>query len=306
MRKARILITGSSGTVGTRLFEKLLEKGYKVVGFDKRKNEWSLSLDKLTIRGNLLDQRDIKKIPKNFDIIVHLAANARVYDSVVDPTLALENMLTTYNTLEFARENKIKKFIFSSSREIYGNREQQKKFEEKEADFHICEGPYAASKVSGEALTYAYRNCYGIDYIIFRLSNVYGMYDQSERFIPLMIRRMRKDQKVYIYGKDKLLDFTYIDDCIDGIIKGIEKFQRAKNNTFNLAGGKGCKLVDVANLIKKLLKSKSQIIVTEPRTSEVIRYIADISQAKKILGYRPKYSLEKGVRASLDWYLNQK
>ncbi|MCH7759651.1 NAD-dependent epimerase/dehydratase family protein, partial [Patescibacteria group bacterium] len=84
-KKQKILITGSSGTIGTRLFEKLLEKNYDIIGFDKKPNIWHKKLNKLTIKGNLLDINDIKKIPANIDLIIHLAANARVYDLVVDP-----------------------------------------------------------------------------------------------------------------------------------------------------------------------------------------------------------------------------
>lgn len=120
----KILITGSSGTIGTRLFEKLLEQKYKVIGFDKKSNIWRKSLNGLTIKGDLLKKEDIEKIPKDINLIVHLAANARVYDSVLSPDLALENIVSTYNILNFSRKNKVGKIIFSSSREIYGNRKK--------------------------------------------------------------------------------------------------------------------------------------------------------------------------------------
>lgn len=119
-----ILITGSSGTIGTRLFEKLLENNYKVVGFDKKENKWQESLNKMTIRGDLLKKEDIGKIPKNIDLIIHLAANARVYDLVLEPDLALENVVSTYNILEFARKSKVNKIIFLSSGETYRNRKK--------------------------------------------------------------------------------------------------------------------------------------------------------------------------------------
>ena len=297
----KILITGSSGTIGTALFEKLLEQGYKVVGFDKKPNQWHSNLNKLTIIGNLLSEQDIKKIPTDFDLIVHLAANARVYNLVLKPELALENIVTTYNILEFAHKNKIKNFIFSSSREIYGNR-KQRILKEEDVDLQFCESPYAASKFSSEALTQAFSKCYGVNYIIFRLSNVYGKYDLSNRFVPLMIRKMQKNQNVYIYGKNKLLDFTYIDDCIKGIIKGIERFPKIKNSTFNIATGKGEKLIEVAKLLKKTLGSKSNVLIKPSRQGEVIRFVADISKAKKILGYSLDYSIQKGIKLTINWY----
>lgn len=297
----KILITGSSGTIGTRLFEKLLEKGHDVVGFDKEQNKWHEKLDKLTIQGNLLSKEDIKKIPKGIDMIVHLAANARVYDLVVEPDMALENVTSTYNILEFARKNNVKKILFSSSRETYGNRKKAVA-REIDVDIQLAESPYSASKISDEVFVYAYTRCYGINHIVLRFSNVYGMYDESDRFVPLMIRKMKKNEDIVIFGKDKMLDFTYIDDCVGGIIQCIEKFNKVKNNTFNLAYGKGAKLVDVAKMIKQELNSKSRMSLKSNRTGEVVKYVADISKAKKVLGYKPSTVVEEGIRLSIDWY----
>src|SRR3989344_6892372 len=275
--KKKILITGSSGTIGTRLFEKLLQEGFSVIGFDKQKNKWHKHLNNLTIVGNLLSGKDIKKIPKDIDVIVHLAANARVYDLVVEPDLALENVVTTYNILEFARKNKIKKIIFSSSREVYGNRKKSIAHE-KDFNLELSESPYSASKISNEAFVYAYKKCYGIDYIVLRFSNVYGMYDESDRFIPLMIKKMKNNEDISVFGKNKVLDFTYIDDCVNGIFLCIKKFHQEKNNIFNIAFGRGIKLIDVAKMIKKDLKSKSKITLKPNRTGEVVEYVADISK----------------------------
>ena len=300
----KFLITGSSGTIGTRLFEKLLEKNYNVIGFDKNHNKWRGNLNKFTIIGDLLKKEDIAKIPNDIDMIVHLAANPRVYDLVVKPDLALENVVTTYNVLEFARKNKVKRVIFPSSREVYGNKKEMVS-KETDVDIERCESPYAASKISDEALIYSFSKCYGINYIVCRFSNVYGMYDESERFIPLILRKMKKNKNIEIFGKDKVLDFTYIDDCVEGIIKCIEKFDNVKNNTFNIAFGKGSKLIDVTKLIKKNLQSKSRILLGKNRQGEVVRFVADISKAKKMLGYEPKYNLKDGVKLTIDWYAKQ-
>jgi UDP-glucose 4-epimerase len=297
---AKILITGSSGTIGTRLFEKLLEEGYETIGFDKNPNKWHKNLNNLTIIGNLLDKDDIKKIPDNVDLIIHLAANARVHDSVINPELAFENVVMTYNILNFMRQKKIRKIIFSSSREVYGNR---KKIIAKEEDIniHLCESPYAASKITGEALVYSYCKCYNIDSIVLRFSNVYGMYDQSERFVPSMIKRMKKNADVQIFGKEKILDFTYINDCINGVISCIKKFNSAKNNVYNISFGRGFSLIDIAKIIKKELKSKSKILIKKSRKGEVVKFSADISKAKKVLNYNPEYAPEKGLKLSVDW-----
>lgn len=303
MKKIRkILITGSSGMIGTRLFEKLLEEKYEVIGFDKKPNIWNSELNKLTIKGDLLRQKDIDKIRERFDLIVHLAANPYVYNSVINPDLAKENVDMTYNILEFARQKKIGKIIFSSSREVYGNLKGKTDFNEKDIDITRCESPYAASKISAETLIYAFSKCYKINYIIFRLSNVYGMYDNSERFVPILLRDMNKNKEIYIYGKNKFLAFTYIDDCIGGIVKGIENFSKAKNNVFNLAGRNSSNLFKLAQTLKRNLQSKSKIIIKNIRTGEVISFTADISKIKKILLWSPKYSIKLGVEKTINWY----
>ncbi|OGZ88396.1 MAG: hypothetical protein A2463_00565 [Candidatus Staskawiczbacteria bacterium RIFOXYC2_FULL_32_10] len=115
---------------------------------------------------------------------------------------------------------------------------------------------------------------------------------------------MKNKEKVEIFGKNKLLDFTYIDDCVDGIIKSIEKFDKVKNNTFNIASGKGQKLIDVAKIIKKELKSKSKILLRANRTGEVVKYVANISKAKKMLEYKPIFEIKKGLSLSIKWYKN--
>lgn len=296
-----ILITGSSGTIGTRLFEKLLEQDYKVIGFDKKQNQWDSELNKLTIKGDLLQEKDLKKIPKNIDLIIHLAANARVYNSVLNPILALENMVMTYHILEFARKKNIPRFILASSREVYGNRGESISSED-EVNIYLSESPYSAMKIGAEALVYAYRKCFSIRDIVLRFSNVYGRYDTSDRFVPLMIKKMRKNQDVSIYGEDKVLDFTYLDDCVNGIIKSVMLFSKAQNNTLNIASGKGYTLVEAAQFIKEFLGSKSKIHIKANRKGEVVQFIADLSKVKSILGYKPKYSIQTGLKESVKWY----
>jgi UDP-glucose 4-epimerase len=301
MKINKILITGSSGTIGTRLFESLLEKKYQVVGFDKQKNIWHESLDKLTVQGNLLNAGDFERLPHDIDVIVHLAANARVHDLVLDPELARDNMEMTYRLLAFAKQRGISRIVFSGSREVYGNRKKMTAAEN-DVDIALCESPYAASKISNEVLIHSFAKCYGLHYIIHRFSNVYGRYDMSDRFIPLLVRKMKNNEPIEIFGKDKTLDFTYIDDCVAAVVLSIERFDRVQGNVFNIASGRGQTLTQVAQLMKKKLDSKSKIVIRKNRTGEVVQFIANIAKAKKMLGYRPQYSLEQGLELALEWY----
>lgn len=300
----KILITGSSGTIGTRLFETLLEQGYDVIGVDKESHSWNNQ--SLADRTIILDLRDktsvINNLPKDVDLIIHLAANARVHNLVIDPSLARDNFEITFNVLEFARENNIKKFMFSSSREVYGNSE---KITHTEDDVHLlhCESPYTASKIGGEALVRSYHLCYQIDSVIFRLSNVYGMYDKSDRLIPLFIRLCHEGSDLVVYGKDKIVDLTYIDDCIAGIASAIADFSSVKNKVYNLAYGSGSLITDVAYSIQKKMHSQNKVQIQGNRTGEVIQYIADITMAKNSFAFNPKTSVQEGIELSVDWYL---
>lgn len=281
--------------------EKLLALGYNVIGADIKHNEWNEKIDKLTHIVDLTDKRAVNKLPNDFDIIIHLAANARVYDLVVNPELARDNFEMIFNMLEFSRKNEIKSFVFSSSREVYGNSGKLIHSEEN-ADIKHTESPYSATKLGGEALVRSYNQCYNTDFIIFRFSNVYGMYDNSNRVIPLFINLCRQGKDLTVFGKEKMLDFTYIDDTISGIISGIENFDTVKNNVFNLGYGQGTSILKVAELIKQELKSNVNIHLKENRTGEVVKYIADISNAKAKLGYDPKVKIGEGIKKSIEWY----
>ena len=302
----KILVTGSSGTIGTRLCERLMADGHDIVGADWKPCKWNPTVEKIRIDIDLRDKKQLEAHSSKLqaDMIIHLAANARVYELVERPERAMDNFIDTFNILEFARVNGIKKMMFASSRETYGNIHlpNGQKYSEDKAHFMTCESPYTASKIGGEALFEAYKRCYSIDVIIWRFSNVYGMYDDSVRVVPLFFRQAKAGEPMKVFGKDKLLDFTYIDDCVDGIVLGIDKWETAKNDTYNLAYGEGSTILSLAELMKKLLNSDSKIEIGNARTGEVTHYIADISKAQKKLGYSPKVSFEEGVRKSVEWY----
>ncbi|MEA1979822.1 MAG: NAD-dependent epimerase/dehydratase family protein, partial [candidate division Zixibacteria bacterium] len=202
----KILITGSSGTIGSALCIKLATQKKKFIPLDIKPFLWDDKIDKKTIRFDLRKSLTKTKLPFKPNMIIHLAANARVHDLVVNPKLALDNYMMTHNILEYARLNKIEKFIYASSREVYGESSKPKR---KENDTHISniKSPYTASKFGAEAMVHAYHECYGIKPVIIRFSNVYGRYDISERVVPLFIYYALRNRDIYIFGKGKKLDF---------------------------------------------------------------------------------------------------
>ncbi len=311
----RIIITGSSGQIGTNLALRLLRDGHTVFGVDRRVNTWTDAFPTLL--------QDLSAPYRDFvggiggapyppgDIVVHLAANAKVHELVEHPHRALENIIVTFNVLEYCRANNLP-IVFSSSREVYGDIHRYIT-EEEQANFKFTESPYSASKISGEALIYSYARCYHMRYLIFRFSNVYGRYDDDiermERVIPLFIRRINRGEPVTVYGKEKILDFTFVDDCVEGIYRGMERLLAGQvyNHTINLAYGEGNSLVHMAELVGKALQVTPEIKV-EPakRPGEVTHYVANIGLARKLLDYTPQVPLEEGIPQAVTWATRQK
>lgn len=300
----RVLITGSSGQIGTNLGLALMERGDHVDGVDIRKNTWT---DRIPTRlVDLSKARPDEISPRgDYDVVVHLAAFAKVFELVEHPDRALQNIQMAFNSLEFARKHKLP-FIFASSREVYGDIHRHVT-DEAAADFVVAESPYSASKIAGEAMIYSYAECYDLKYLVFRFSNVYGRFDcdieRMERVIPLFVRKILRNEPIVVFGKEKVLDFTYYEDCVNGVMKGIDALVggRVKCQTVNLAFGQGNSLVDVVNLISLTL-GKTPAVTYEPaRPGEVMRYVADINKARELLGYNPQTPLSSGLPKSIHW-----
>ncbi len=302
MRKKIVVVTGSSGTIGTRLCEYLFtQKQFHIIPVDWKKNPWNNEINQRTVRVDLRNSAaTFKKLPKQADQVIHLASNARVYDLVKEPKLACDNMLTTFNVLEYAR-HRAQGIIFASSREVYGGTSDYVHAEQK-VDIRMCENSYAASKLAGEAMVWSYFRSYHLPFIIYRFANVYGMYDVSNRVIPFFLQKLSKNLPISIYGKDKLLDFTYIDDTIHGLTLGMNRFSKVCNNAYNIASGAGVRIVNLAHDLKNRLNSRSKISITDNRTGEMVRFVADIRLAKKRLGYRPLVTMRDGLDRSVEWY----
>lgn len=296
-----VLVTGSSGSIGTALTSELLERGYDVTGADVRENPWLARVNDRTLITDLSDTNEVEQLPRDVDTVVHLAAHARVHDIVKDPRRAKENVETLFNVLEFARDAGIPNFIFASSREVYGN-ESDFINDEPEITVSGCESPYAASKVGGEALVQSYDECYDMNCGILRFSNVYGKYDDSDRVVPLFLEQASEGETMTVYGEGKLLDFTYIEDCVDGIVNCISSMNRISGEVLNIASGNGSSLIELAETVNEHVEPGSPVEVESNRTGEVQKFVADISKAEKTVGYDPEYTLAEGIEETVRWY----
>ncbi|MHC4442464.1 MAG: NAD-dependent epimerase/dehydratase family protein [Planctomycetota bacterium] len=299
----KVLITGSSGQIGTNLALHLLNRGDKVVGIDLRPNPWTDKIDTLRLDLLTAGAKDFPKPP--FEVVVHMAAHAKVFELVEYPYRALDNVKSCFSILDYSRQNKIP-FIFGSSREVYGDIHRHVT-EEQAADFVVAESPYSASKIAGEAFIYSYAECYSLPYLVFRFSNVYGRYDNDidrlERVLPLFVNKIANDRPIVVYGKEKVFDFTYVDDCVSGLVRGIDTLvaDKVKNQTINVAYGQGNTLTDVVNIISLALNKTPKVTYEPARPGEVMRYVADISKARKLLGYDPQTPLTAGIPLAIKW-----
>ena len=299
----RILITGSSGQIGTNLALRCIEAGHQVLGVDIRRNGWTqafpsvlLDLSAASADAALGQAQREHGRP---DVVVHLAAHAKVHLLVQRPALAMENIVMTQQVLEYCREATLP-IVFSSSREVYGNASRASTCESDAVPSHAA-SPYAASKIAGEALVQSYGRCYGLPWLLFRLSNVYGRYDNDlermERVIPLFTRKLLEGEPLTVFGADKVLDFTHVDDCVSGLFAGIEALHqgRLRDETFNLARGQGHTLVQMARWLAAALDCQAEIRLAPAQAGEMTHYVANIDKARALLGYAPATALREGL-----------
>lgn len=266
------IMTGHKGLIGSFLLEKLKKEGHKpILLIDLREGQNIIDLDKIELK-------------EKVDIMIHLAAFCKINKAIANPDFAFENnVLGTYKVLEFCRKNNIPKIVYTSSSRVL---EDEK-------------NPYTASKIYGEELCKGYCDCYNINYVIIRPSTVYGPFnDKTARLVDIFIRNALENKELQIFGdKSKTLDFTYINDFIAGFILAMEQ----KNKEFDIATGKGTRLIDVAEMIIKYLGSKSKIVFLPSEKAQPQNVELDI-RAMKEIGYSPKISIEDGLRRTMDWY----
>lgn len=271
-----IFITGHKGLIGSSLKKRLIEDGNKIVGeLDLRENN-----------EDIVNINKIKKPTEKIDLLIHTAAHCKINESIANPEKTFHsNVLGTYEVFEFARKNAISKIIYFSSSRVLSPEKN----------------PYTASKLYGENLCKAYKDSYGIDYLIIRPSTVYGQsWDETKRLMHIFITNALGNKPLEIYGdpKTKTLDFTYIQDFVDAIMLAING---PANKDYTISGGGESLIYDLAKEIIKKTNSKSKIIIKLPEIAQPQKVNCDISEIKKI-GYVPKIPLSKGIDECIDFY----
>lgn len=314
---SKVFITGGTGFIGAAIAKKLINEGDDMLLHDAFLNfidplesnyETLLKLrlkdikDKVkVVRGDIRHKGRFLKILQEFqpEIVVHLAALPIATASNIYSEDAFGiNLYGTINVLESIRQvSSVKRFVYASSSMVYGN------FEYSPADENHPLNPievYGGTKLASEILIKAYGKRFGLQYTIIRPSAVYGPTDANKRVSQIFVENALKGKTLKLDGGGtSKLDFTYIEDVAQGFVLAM-KSENAANQTFNITYGEGRSLIDFVEILKTLIPNlKTEIAPAD--TEKPQRGALDISKARKLLGYAPKYSLEKGLKVYVDF-----
>jgi len=303
----RVLITGGNGFIGSHLAELLLDQGDDVTLFDTHFNSNTAHLSCTKIRGDVRHYSRIKQAVVGQDAVFHFAAVSRVAWGQLDPyTCWRTNQLGTLNVLEACRKAKTSPVLFyASSREVYG---EPKYFPVDEAHPKAPLSIYGMTKLCAERACRSYADpslSHPIKSVIFRFSNVYGSErDLPERVIPKFMRKALQGENITLYGGEQVLDFTFIDDTIQGILRAyaasMDGGRDLLGQEFHFVTGRGVSVSDLAGMIIALTGSSAQIVLGPANNFDVRKFVGSPAKSHKLLGYKPKVTLEEGLKRLRD------
>lgn len=312
------LITGGAGFIGSSLSEELIKEGNKVVAIDNFCDFYNPTIKENNVkeliknsnfklyRNDIRDKEAVKRIfeENNIDIVMHLAAMAGVRPSIENPVLYQEvNCMGTQNILETMKEHNVKNLVMASSSSVYGNCKEIPFREDMVVDFAIS--PYAATKKANEVMTHVYHKLFDMNVIMLRFFTVYGPKQRPDLAINKFTRLMLEDKEIPMFGDGTTSrDYTYIDDIVDGIIRSCNYVENNNDvyEILNLGNSSPVSLKEMINTIGQAIGVEPKIKQLPMQPGDVDRTFADISKAKKLIGYNPKTSFKEGIERFIKWY----
>jgi len=310
----RILVTGGAGFIGSHLVEKLLAAGHEVVILDDFNDFYDPQIKHANIAGFAkdvtvchVDIRDGAAVRNLFhrekvDAIAHLAARAGVRPSIQHAQLYCDtNVSGTLHLLEAARVTGVERFIFASSSSVYGASKTIPFSEEQ----HLIQtlSPYGATKVAGEFLCSTYSHLYQMRVVALRYFTVYGPRQRPDLAIHQFTRRIYAGQPIDQFGDGSTRrDYTYIDDVIQGTMAALQ-YQGPLYDVFNLGESETIQLKELISAIENALGKKAKVNRLPEQPGDMPLTCADISKARKLLGYKPTTKLSEGLQKFIDWFL---
>ncbi len=306
------LVTGGAGFIGSNISETLLDMGYKVRVLDnfstgKRENIANM-LDNNNfqlIEGDIRDIDACKEACKNVDYVLHQAALGSVPRSIEDPKTSNDvNITGTLNMMIAARDNSVKRFVYASSSSVYGDEVNLPKVEDRVGK---PLSPYAITKKVNELYARNFFELYGLQTIGLRYFNVFGRRQDANSayaaVIPIFVKALLNNIAPKINGDGKQSrDFTYIDNVVQANLKACLAGDEAVGEVFNIANGGRVYLNDLYDIICRLLEKDIKPVYGPDRKGDIKHSNADITKARKYLGYNPEINVDDGLKRCIQWY----
>lgn len=312
-----IIVTGGAGFIGSNLTRALLEGGEKVAVIDDFNDFYDPAIKRENVAAFVGDSnfslyeediRDGEAVKRIFaevkpDVVCHLAARAGVRPSIEEPILYEEvNSLGTLNMLEASRGANLKNFVFAGSSSVYGLNSKVPFSEDDPITKPIS--PYASTKRACELQCFTYSHLYNIPITSLRFFTVYGEAGRPEMAVGKFTRLIHDGKEIEVYGDGKALrDFTYVGDIIDGVIKSIHT--PFDYEIINIGGSRTVEVSYLIEVIEAALGKKARIKYLDAAPGDVPITYADVTKAKKLLGFEPKVRIEEGVARYVEWFLKR-
>lgn len=316
--KYKILITGCAGFIGYHLAKSLLNKDNSVIGIDNLNNYYDVHLKENRleqlkvfnnfqfVKADIADEKAVNLLfaENKFDIVVNLAAQAGVRYSIDNPRSYISsNIIGFFNILEACRYNPVKHLVFASSSSVYGNQNKIPFTVIDNVDHPIS--LYAATKKSDELMAFTYAHLYKIPLTGLRFFTVYGPWGRPDMAYFSFTNKIYADESIKIFNNgDMLRDFTYIDDIVHGIELVIDKAPKGEDpyKIYNIGNNKPERLMYFIETLENAIgkKAKKEFLPMQP--GDVYQTYADISELEKDFGFKPKTSIEDGLKKFADWY----
>ncbi|MBI4361424.1 GDP-mannose 4,6-dehydratase [Candidatus Micrarchaeota archaeon] len=309
MAKNQVLVTGGAGFIGSFVVEQLVRRGKDVVVLDnfrsgKRGNLSAVANQVKIVEGDIRSLDTLDRVMRGIQTVYHMAVEPLTI-GLIDPFLMDSvNSTGTLNVLYAAKKHKVVRFNYVSSSEVYGTAKHVPMDEGHPLDPYTT---YAASKAAGEAYTRAYHNCYGMDYTLIRPFNAFGPRHRMDSYSAVIFRfleRFLADKPPIVYGTgEQTRDLSFVKDSARGIVLAGES-PATINDAINIGTGTEVSVNEIARVMGKVMGKDFAPRYEKERPGDVMRHLADVSKAKKVLGFKPEHTFEQGIRETVAWYKN--
>ena len=310
---ATYLVSGGAGFIGSNIVHELVRRGASVRVLDDLSTGRMENLagveDRIEfVRGSITDLDVARQAVRGADYVLHQAALASVQRSVQDPLASNEvNVRGALNMLVAARDAGVRRFVFASSSSVYGESEELPKREDMPAE---PISPYGVSKLAGEAYCRAFHQVYGMPTVALRYFNVFGpRQDPKSEYaavIPLFVNALLDGRQPTIFGDGlQSRDFSYVSNVVDANLLACQA-EGAVGQVFNVACGRQHSLLDLLDVLNGLVGTKIEPIFGPPRLGDIKHSLADIGNARRLMGYEPRVGFHEGLALTVMWYREQR